>query len=105
MKKQGRWNFRSITGKLLIGLVLTIMVGGMNVIPAFSEDHHSHNQNHGRSNAEHMGHGNIHYAHRGHSERRGHYHDHYGRDYYDGREYLPPPPGIGIFFPPVMIQL
>jgi hypothetical protein len=93
MKTSSTWNFRSIVGKIMLGLVLATMIGSIAVAPAFADN--------------------------GRYEKRGHAYGHdrnyrpYG--YYGHRERVyyppppvvwapPPPPGIGIFFPPVYIR-
>ena len=82
-------------GKIMMGLVLAAMIGSIDVVPVLGKDY---KQNKGR------------YEQRG----RG-----YDRDRYQGRGYgyrervyapprviyePPPPPGIGIFFPPLFIR-
>lgn len=104
MKISRSWNFRSIAGKIMMGLVLSAMVGSMDVAPAFGKDKG------GR-------HDNRRYENRGHGHDRGHYvHERGRRVYrpygYRERVYLPPPvvyappepPGIRIFFPPIFIH-
>jgi hypothetical protein len=102
MKKSSTWNFRSIVGKMMMGLVLAAMFGSMNAAPALGKDDKK------------MGkHDNGRYQHRG----PGYDHKRYqGRPYYGHRERVyapvpppviyapPPPPGIGIFFPPIFIH-
>lgn len=86
-------------------LVLATMIGSMEVAPAFARDDHKR-----------MGkHDNGRYAHRG----RGYDRDRYARGRrqyrpygYGEGVYVPPPvvyepppaPGIGIFFPPIIIH-
>jgi hypothetical protein len=105
MKTSSTWNFRSIGAKIMMALVLTAMIGSMEVAPALAKDDHKR-----------MGkHDNGRYEHRG----RGYDRDRYARgrrDYrpygYGERVYVPPPvyyeppppPGIGIFFPPIVIR-
>jgi hypothetical protein len=95
MKTLSTWNFRSIVGKIILGLVLVTMIGSIDVAPAIGKDNHKR-----------MGkHDNGRYEHRG----RGYDRDRYA---YDRRVYVPPPviyeppppPGIQIFFPPVFIR-
>jgi hypothetical protein len=93
MKTSSTWNFRSIAGKIMLGLVLVTMVGSIDVTPAFSKDNHKQMGRH--DNGRHRGRG-------------------YDRDRYvhDRGVYMPPPvvyveppaPGIQIFFPPVYIH-
>jgi hypothetical protein len=93
MKTSSTWNFRSIVGKIMLGLVLVTMVGSIDVTPAHSKDNHKRMVKH--DNGRHRG--------------RGYDGD---RNVYDRRVYVappviyepPPPPGIQIFFPPVVIR-
>jgi hypothetical protein len=95
MKTSRTWNFRSIAGKIMMGLVLSAMIGSIDVAPALARDDHKR-----------MGkHDNGRYEHRG----RGYDRDRYVRD---RRVYVPPrviyapppPPGFSIFFPPIFIH-
>ena len=97
MKTSSTWNFRSIVGKIMLGLVLVTMIGSIDMAPVLGKD-----------NDKHMGkHDNGRYEHRG----RGYQPDGYGMP--QERVYYPPPPvvyepppapGIRIFFPPVFIH-
>ena len=101
MKTTGTWNFGSIVGKMMMGLVLAAMIGSIDVAPALA-----------KGGPKDMGkHDNGRYEHRG----PGYDHNRYRRDYRPGprgRYYAPPPvvyappppPGIGIFFPPIFIH-
>ena len=101
MKTSSTWSFRSIVGKMMMGLVLTAMIGSIDVLPAL-----------GKGGPKSMGkHDNGRYQHRG----PGYDHNRYvyHRPYvYGGRVYAPPrviyapppPPGIGIFFPPIFVH-
>jgi len=97
MKTSSTWNFRSIVGKIIMGLVLVSMIGIIDVVPAHSknnkQDNRRYEQNRGRS----YNHGRPVYRPYGYSERR---------VYVAPRVIYapPPPPGIGIFFPPVYIH-
>lgn len=103
MKTSSRWSFKSIMGKVMMGLVLAAMIGSMDVVPAIARDN-DHDRMERRDNGR--------YEKRG----RGHERDRYRREYrtygYRERVYAPPPvfiappppPGIGIFFPPVFIR-
>ena len=84
MKTSSTWNFRSIAGKIMMGLVLAAMIGSIGVVSALGKDNRKEDDRRGY-------HG------------RGDYRP-YG--YYGHRErvYYPPPPGISIFFPPVFIH-
>jgi hypothetical protein len=99
MKTSSTWSFRSIAGKIIMGLVLAIMIGSIGMAPAFSKDN-----DHDRGRYEKRGHA---YAY-GHDRR-----DYRPYGYGERRVYYPPPPviyapprppGIGIFFPPVYIH-
>ncbi|MDD5168515.1 MAG: hypothetical protein PHN75_06835 [Syntrophales bacterium] len=112
MKTSRTGNLRSIAGKIMMGMVLAAMIGSIDVVPAMGK---------GGGN-EGMGHDNGRFEHRG----RGYEHDRYvpgRRDHrpygYRERVYVPPrpiyapppviyappqPPGIGIFFPPIIIH-
>jgi hypothetical protein len=104
MKTSSAWNFRSIVGKMMMGLVLTAMVGSIDVAPAFGKD------NRGKQGKR--------YEQRGRGHDRGHYVYERGRRVYRPyvyreRVYLPPPvvyvpppppPGISIFFPPFIFH-
>ena len=89
MKRSSIWKFRSVAGKLMIGLVLTAMVGSIDVLPALGDDH-KRVEKHDKGRYEHRGHG----------------YDHDRRDY-QPYGYAPPPvsyapapqPGISIFLP------
>jgi hypothetical protein len=113
MKTSKIWNFRTIAGRMMMGLVLTLMIGGMGVSPALAKDHYKGGHDNGRY--EHRG--------RGYDHDRGYYRNPYvhgrpvyrpyGYSYgYRGRVYAPPPviyappppPGIGIFLPPIVIH-
>lgn len=109
MKISRSWNFRSIAGKIMMGLVLVAMVGSINVAPAFGDNDHKRRGKHD----------NRRYEQRGHGQDRGHYVYERGRRVYRPynygyreRVYLPPPvvyappepPGIRIFFPPIFIH-
>jgi hypothetical protein len=104
MKTSSPWNYyRPLVGKIMMGLVLAAMIGGIDVMPALGKD--DHNRDSGR------------YEQRGRGHARGHYvkgrpvYRPYG---YRERVYIqpppviyapPPPPGISIWFPPIIIPL
>ena len=100
MKTSSTWNFRSIVGKIMMGLVLAAMIGGIDVVPALAKDDHKRVERHDNGRSEHRG--------RGYD--RGRYV--HGRDDYQPYGYAPPPviyvpppqPGISIFFPPIIIR-
>ena len=99
MKRSSVWKFRSVAGKLMMGLVFATMVGSLDVLPALGDDHEREGK-----------HDNSRYEHRGRGHDRDRY-EHNRRDYrsygYGERVYAPPPvvyappppPGIGIFLP------
>ena len=99
MKTSNTWSFRSIVGKIMMGLVLAAMIGSIDVVPALGK-----NDKHDKGRYEQRGRG-------------------YDRDRYQGRRdyrpygyrervyveppviYAPPrPPGFSIFFPPIFIH-
>ena len=98
MKTSSIWNFRSIVGKIMMGLVLASMIGSIDIVPAFGKDNRMGKHDNGRY------------------EQRGRGYDHNKRVYrpygYRQRVYVPPrviyapppPPGISIFFPPIFIH-
>ncbi len=104
MRTARNWNFKSIVGKIMMGLAVAVMIGSVDVAPAFSKDK--------------MGrHDNGRYEKRGRGNERGHYVYERGRRVYRpygyrARVYVPPPvvyappppPGISIFFPPIFIH-
>jgi hypothetical protein len=103
MKTSTRWNFRSIAGKIAMGLVLAVMIGSIDVAPALGKD--------GK-------HDNGRYEKRGRGNDRGHYVYERGRRVYRPYGYTervyvpprviyappPPPPGISIFLPPFIFR-
>jgi len=108
MKTSSTWNFRSILGKIILGLVLVAMIGSINVVPAIGRDDRERRdrEDHRRYEHDRRGHDRYRHGHRHHDRR---VYDHSG---YRGRGYAPPPviffppppPGIGIFFPPIFLQ-
>jgi hypothetical protein len=106
MKTSRKWNFKSIAGMIMLGLVLALMIGSVDVTPAFAKND-KHYKNYKKYNT------NRGY-HRGHYKQARPVYRDYG--YYGQREpdyyyppppvvYAPPPPpGIGIFFPPIFIR-
>ncbi len=104
-----KWKFKSIAGMIMLGLILALMVGSVNVTPAFAKNdkHYKKNYNNNRGYQNNRGY------HRGHYKQARPVYRHYG--YYGHREPVyyppppvvfapPPPPGIGIFFPPIFIR-
>jgi hypothetical protein len=98
MKTLSTWNFKPMVSKMTVGLVLATLFGGLSVAPAFARD--GDRGWHDRGRREYRG--------RGYDHRR-HY---YQPNYYRERVYAPPPviyapsppPGIGIFLPPVYLR-
>ena len=106
MKTSGIGDFRSIVGKIMMGLVLAAMIGSIHVVPALGEGDHEERGRHDNGRYEKnkgREHDRDRHVKRRHDNRR-----------YDDRERVyvaprviyapPPPPGIGIFFPPVFIR-
>jgi hypothetical protein len=94
MKTSSAWNLRSIVGKMMMGLVLAAMVGSIDVAPAFGQGDHKRMGRHDSGRYEQRG--------RGYDRGR-----HVGRRVYVPPRAIyapPPPPGIGIFFPPIFIR-
>ena len=111
MKTSRKWSFRSIAGKVMLGLVLVSMIGSIDIAPALGKDNDKRMGKHDNGRYEHRGRGyeRDRYEHRGYGHDRRVYPYGYG---YRGRGYgpppviyaPPPPPGIGIFFPPIIIR-
>jgi hypothetical protein len=114
MKTPGTWNFRSIAGKVMLGLVLAAMTGSIDVAPSYGDDGHKRGDRYEHGG---RGHDNGRYEKRGHGHDRDRYYYRNGRRHYRQtvyREtvyvappvvYAPPePPGISIFFPPIIIR-
>jgi hypothetical protein len=127
MKKSSTWNFKSIVpingisalgkifsagkkhkifsnllmGKIVLGLVIAFMIGSISVVPAIGKDDHKNMGKHDNGRYEHRGRGYD------HNYRPYGYYGHRERVYYPAPPVVwapPPPPGIGIFFPPVFIR-
>ena len=108
MKTANTWKFRPIVGKIMMGLVLAVMTASSSyVVPALGEDDHKDmgRRDNGRYEQKQ---GREHDRDRHVQRRRD------NRPYYGDRErgyvpprviYAPPPPsGISIFFPPIVIR-
>ena len=104
MNISSKWNFRSMSEKIMLGLVFAMLIGSVNVAPAIADDN-----NHGRGNK----HDNGRYENRGRGhERNRHYRPAYRPYGYRERVYVAPPvvyepppsPGISIFFPPIYFR-
>lgn len=113
MKTLTNRSFRSIGGKIMMGLVLAAMIGSMDVAPAFAKDDHKRMEKY--DNGRGRGNDRDRYERRGRGNDR-YYYVHGRRVYrpygYNERVYAPPPvyyeppppPGISIFFPPIIIR-
>jgi hypothetical protein len=98
MKTSSTWSFKSIVGKIMMGLVLAAMIGSIDAAPALGKDGKQ-----GKARYENRGRGNGHYVY----ERGRRVYRPYGyteRVYVDPPVYYAPPrpPGISIFFPPLI---
>jgi hypothetical protein len=103
MKKLRKWNFKSIAGKMMLGLVVITMVGSIAVAPAFARNDHKSYKKYDNN----RGHKRGHYVQRRPVYRSYDYYNHRERAYYPPPPVVyapPPPPGIGIFFPPILIH-
>ncbi len=115
MNISSKWNFRSIVGKITLGLVLAVLIGSVNVAPSFADDDHGRGERHDNGRYENRGRGYERDRYERHRYER-HRHERYRREYrpYGYRErvyveppvvYVPPPqPGISIFFPPLFFR-
>jgi len=100
MKTSSTWNFRSIVGKIIMGLVLVSMIGIIDVVPAHSKNNKQNNRRYEQNRGRSYNHGRPVYRPYG-------YYGHSERVYYPPPPVVwapPPPPGIGIFFPPLFIH-
>ena len=103
MKTLSAWFIRSIVSKIMMVLVLTAMVGSINVVPALGEDDHDRRGRHDNGRYEERGHGHGHDR----DDRFVHGRRVYQPYSYRERYYAPPPiiyaprpePGISVFFP------
>ena len=98
MKTSSTWNFRSIVGKIMMGVVLAAMISSIDVVPALGKDNHKRMGKHDNGRYEYVQ-GRRVYRPYGYRE----------RVYYAPAPppviYAPPPPpGISIFFPPIYIH-
>jgi hypothetical protein len=103
MKTLSTLNFRSIVGKILLGLVLITMISSIDVAPALGKDNDKRMGKHDNGRYEHRGRGYEH----GRGYRPYGYYGHSEHVYYPPPPVVyepPPPPGISIFFPPVFIH-
>ncbi len=103
--------------RIIRGLVLAIIIGGMDVVPALADGDHDRwrGNDNGRYENRERGYGHERYEHRGRGwydrdryenrGRRWYGHGYRGRGYGPPAVYAPPPPpGIGILFPPIFIH-
>jgi hypothetical protein len=106
MRTSGIGDFRLTAGKIMMGLVLAAMIGSINAAPARGDDDHRERGRHDNGRYE---------KDKGREHDRGRHakHRRYDRRYVEPeRVYVPPrvifapppPPGIEIFFPPVIIR-
>jgi len=102
MKTSSAWNFGSIVGKIIMGLVLAAMIGSIDIAPALGKDDHKDRGRHDNGRYEHRGPG---YDHKRYERDRRDYRP-YGYGYAPPPViYAPPPqPGISVFFPPIVIR-
>lgn len=105
MKTSSTWDFKSVAGKIMMGLVLAAMIGSINVVPAIGEDDHEDMGRHDNGRYEQKK-GREHDRDRHVQRKRYNRHGDRERDYVPPRVIYapPPPPGISIFFPPVFIR-
>ena len=104
MKTLSTWNFRSIVGKIMLGLFLVTMIGSIDAAPALGQENHNRMVKHDNGRYVHRGRG---YYDLGRYYRPYGYYGHSERVYYPPPPVVyapPPPPGIGIFFPPIFIH-
>ena len=104
MKTSNTWSFRSIAGKIMMGLVLAAMIGSIDVVPALSKDY-KHDK--GRYQQRGRGYDHNRYVYGRRDYRPYGYYGYRERAYYPPPRVIyapPPPPGVGVFFPPVYIH-
>lgn len=105
MNTSGKWKFRFAGSKIMIGLVLAIMFGSLDVAPAFARNNHDRDREYRHDGGRHDNRGRAYYRDR-HGRRV------YRTTVYRERVYVPPPvvyappppPGISIFFPSITIR-
>jgi hypothetical protein len=104
MKTSSLRDFRSIGGKIMTGFVFAAIIGSMNVAPALGrDDNRKGGTDKGRNGQRDRGHDRGRHV-QGRRE--------YRTDGYGEQVYIPPPvvyeppspPGISIFFPPIVIR-
>lgn len=103
MKTPHQWNFRSLAGRMVLGLVLITMIGTIAVTPALARNDHKSAKKYYKNNGYHRG-----YQRQARPVYRSYdYYGHRERVYYPPPPVVyapPPPPGISIFFPPIFIH-
>jgi hypothetical protein len=105
MKTAGTRDFRSIAGKVMMGLVLATVIGSIDVAPALGKDNRKNVGKHDNGRYEQRGRE----VDRNRQVQNRRVYRPYG---YRERVYAPPPvvyappspPGISIFFPPIFIH-
>lgn len=121
MKSTSIWDYGTIVGKFMIGLVFAALIFSVDAVPALARDgypggYDNRHYDHGRPgyDRDRYDHGRPGYDRYRYDHRRPMYE--HGRPVYRpygyrGRGYgppvvytPPPPPGIGIFFPPIIIH-
>ena len=60
MKTSSTWKFRSIAGKIMMGLAFVSMIGNIDVAPALAKDKNKNMGNHDNGRYEQRGHGDEH---------------------------------------------
>lgn len=120
MNTSRQWNFKSITGRIMVGLVLALMIGAIYATPALARNDH---KSQGKHDNRYENRGQGHYNYNDRYGKRGYYYKHgkrvyRPRHYYGQRERVyypppppvvyapppPPPPGLSIFFPPIFFN-
>jgi hypothetical protein len=104
MNKEITGQFRSRVGRIMMGLVLAAMIFSIEGVPARADNDHKDSGRHDNGRYEKdKGHDRDRHVKRRHDNRR---YDDRGRVYVSPPVIYapPPPPGIGIFFPPVFIR-
>ncbi|PKN18980.1 MAG: hypothetical protein CVU71_09355 [Deltaproteobacteria bacterium HGW-Deltaproteobacteria-6] len=106
MKTPRKWNFKSMAGKVMMGLALAAMIISTGTSPAIAKNDKSHGR-HDNGRYQHRGQGYNRQVHARPVYRPYGYYGHRERVYYPPPPVVyapPPPPGIGIFFPPIIIH-
>ncbi|MBL0224712.1 MAG: hypothetical protein IPQ16_03755 [Geobacteraceae bacterium] len=110
MKKSRIWNFRSIGGRIMLGLMLAVITASLDAAPALARDHGDRQENRHYENRDR--HDNSRYENRGRRYQRNRHRGYRTRTVYRERVYVappvvyepPPPPGISLFFPPIIFR-